>query len=270
MNIGILGGKGMVGGYLEKYPVFNCFGKTVCNVFAPNGIVLEDSDAVLNLAARTDLDSCERNPFDTLHLNTFGAIKCYEWCKQHDKYFIQAGTMMENEHPKCWYVKTKEFVWEYMFYNSYNKSKYLQLGFTYGGGKKIDNKLIGKIIKKAERNETIKLIENYEIPPLYAKDFALWFSNYRLEINKNVTASYYNMPIISVANNNCVKLKEFVEAILEICNLKANIEEVNWSYFRNKHGSALRSSFGNSARELTYELRDWRTALEEYLRTEWL
>lgn len=146
-----------------------------CSYFEP--------DAIINLAAMTDLEECEMNTGRAISTNAGGAQNCTALAASFGipyVYISTAGifdgkqesyTDSDKPNPLCIYAKSK--YWGELAALTYSKSVVLRCGWQMGSCDK-DKKFVGKIMKQLKSGATeLNVVADKLGTPTYVKDFTL-------------------------------------------------------------------------------------------------
>jgi dTDP-4-dehydrorhamnose reductase len=109
-------GNGWLGNIIKNY-----LGESATLVGRNFDLTAHDFDVLINTAAKTNIDWCEQNKWETVQSNVLLAYDLAKWCKEHgkkyvffssacifeskDKYDIKDETSRPN--PQCFYTETK-------------------------------------------------------------------------------------------------------------------------------------------------------------------
>lgn len=230
-------------------------------------------DVVINLAAITDLEDCERDVRNCYMTNTIGAIFLCELCEKRriDYVYISTAGIFDGK---------QEFYTDYAPgnpINSYGRSKYLaesyvknytktwvfRAGWMMGGGIEKDKKFVGKILRQVrEGKKKIFAVEDKLGVPTYAYDFA---SSIHRHVNENLYHGTYNMVCKGAASRYdvAVEMKRIMKwEDIEI--VKVTSETFSTEYFAERPRSEVLVNRELDGLEKNY-MRDWKVCLEEYL-----
>ena len=231
-------------------------------------------DYVFHLAALTDMEYCEKNPYEAYRTNSFGTENVAHICKKLDIpmiYVSTAGVFDGNQDfysdydtpaPLSIYGKSKyggeKFVKEHL-----HKYFIFRPGWMIGGGPKKDRKFISKIIKQIKDGRKELFVVNDKFgSPTYTYDLAKI-------IEKVISTGKYGL-YNSACEGNCSRI-DIVNEILNLNNLngKIKVNEVGSSYFKDDF-------FAPRPREETLSnmklkmlginvARHWKECLKEYM-----
>ncbi len=232
-------------------------------------------DYLFHLGAYTDLEFCENNPDDTYNTNTLSVENAVFISNELDiplLYISTAGI----------YDGKKEFYDDWDLPNPlgvYARSKYMaevfvqqnakrylicRAGWMMGAGPKKDKKFIQKIMKQIkEGKKELFIVNDKDGTPTYTHDFA---KNVKLLLEKEYWG-LYNM----VCGGQTSRL-EVARELIKIIGYesKVKITEVDSDYFKDIYYAERPPSERLVNKKLILRnlniMRDWRVALEEYIK----
>jgi dTDP-4-dehydrorhamnose reductase len=235
------------------------------NIFKP--------DLIMNLAALTDLEYCERNPENAWLTNALGAENLALISKKLDVphvYISTAGIFagekeffndFDDPCPLSVYAKSKyygeEFVQKYL-----EKFFIFRAGWMMGGGPNKDKKFINKIYKQIKAGKKELFVVNDKLgTPTYTKSFAQSI----FKVIKTDLYGLYNQ----VCGGDCSRHEvaaEFVRLLGLENEIKVTI--VTSDYFRNEYFAPRPYSeklinLKLNARKINF-MPHWKKALKEY------
>lgn len=231
--------------------------------------------AILNLAALTDLEYCERNVEDAWLTNALGTENLGLLANELDVPYVYISTAgifsgekdeytdFDQPNPLCYYAKSK-YAGEQWVVRSVRKHFVVRAGWMMGGGPKKDKKFVAKIYKQlAAGKRTLHVVDDKLGTPTYTHDFARGL----MRLLQSDLYGLYNQVCEGSASRHDVAV-ELVRLLgLEACT---KIEKVDSSffaqdYFAPRPASEKLVSTKLRARGL-YVMRDWRESLAEYVR----
>lgn len=236
------------------------------NQFAP--------DLILNLAAMTDLEECEKEYTRCLDSNYIGCINLYKYSKKKNIPYVFISTAgvfdgnkdvyidEDNPNPLGVYAKSKALAEEYLQHDGYQKTWVFRAGWMMGGGIDKDKKFINKFLKQVRSGKKVlQAVDDKLGTPTYCKDFA---QSIKRHIDEDLPFGLYNMVSKGNASRYDVAIK-----IKEILNLDIQIEKVDTNFFKNEY-FALRpysEKLHNQKLESLGRnyMRNWQEALIDYL-----
>ena len=288
MKIYVLGCGGMLGAYVYKH--FTSKGHDVLatdiDVNAPwlqfmdvrdyHAMHYEMSefrpDVIMNLAALTDLEECEKYAGDALATNTVGSANCAALAAKFKipyVYISTAGIFDGRQedygdhgipNPICIYAKGK--YWGELIAQTYEKHIVLRCGWQMGSCAK-DKKFVGKILKQLKEGATeLNVVQDKLGTPTYVKDFTL-------QIDKLLETETYG-----VFNAVCKGAASRYDVAVELLRLmglqdKIKVNAVDSSFWAKEYYAPR----PRSEKLITTKLdslklnvmRTWQEALAEYV-----
>ena len=232
-----------------------------------------EPDLIINLAALTDLEYCERNPEITWKTNALGAENMALISKKlnvHHVYISTAGIFdgrkeyyndFEQPNPISVYAKAKyygETVVERMLGNYF----IFRAGWMMGGGGEKDKKFINKIFKQIlDGRKELFVVEDKLGTPTYTVNFA----ESMFEIVQTELYGLYNM----VCEGSCSRYDVAVEFIRLLgLGKEIDIKIVDSDFFKNEYFAPRPYSekllnLKLSTRGINY-MKDWKICLRDY------
>jgi len=233
-------------------------------------------DLIINLAALTDLEYCEKDPEITWKTNALGAENMALISKKLNATHIYISTAgifdgkqeyyndFEKPNPKSIYAKAKyygETVVEKMLDNYF----IFRAGWMMGGGIKKDKKFINKIFRQIQDGKKqLFVVEDKLGTPTYTVNFA----EAMFEIVQTELFGLYNM----VCEGSCSRY-DVASEFIKLLGLekKINIKIVDSGYFVNEYFAPRPYSekllnLKLSARGINY-MKDWKECLADYVET---
>ncbi len=231
-------------------------------------------DLIINLAALTDLEYCEKNPEITWKTNALGAENMALISKKLNAthvYISTAGIFdgrkeyyndFEQPNPISIYAKAKyygETVIEKMLGNYF----IFRAGWMMGGGYEKDKKFINKIFKQILNGKKELFVVNDKLgTPTYTVNFAeAMFAIVQTELY-----GLYNM----ACEGSCSRYDIAVEFIKLLgLEKEINIKTVDSDFFKNEFFAPRPNSeklinLKLSARGINF-MKDWKKCLEDYV-----
>lgn len=264
----ITGANGMVGSYVD-------FGiktdrrsldvtdlkevRAVCRKYKP--------EAIIHLAAETDVDRCERDPEHAYLINSVGTFNVATVAKEIGAklvYVSTAGvfdglkktnyTEKDKPNPQNYYGQSKYFG-ELAVRGILDNYIIARVCWMFGGGPKKDQKFVAKIIEQLPKGE-LKVVTDQIGSPTFGKDLIAGIK----KLLKSDSKGIYNL-----ANEGVCSRYEFAQTIVKILGKNTKILPVKMSDFKM---DAVRT-FNEGMVSKIKTQRNWRNALKEYLKTEW-
>ncbi len=231
-------------------------------------------DLIINLAALTDLEYCERNPEIAWKTNALGAENMALISKKLNAthvYISTAGIFdgkqeyyndFEQPNPISVYAKAK-YYGEIAVQRMLDSYFVFRAGWMMGGGYKKDKKFINKVFKQIMDGKKKLFVVNDKLgTPTYTINFA----ESMFEIVQTGFCGLYNM----VCEGSCSRYDVAVEFI-RLLGLEKEIEIdiVDSGYFKNEYFAPRPYSekllnIKLSARGINY-MKDWKLCLENYV-----
>jgi dTDP-4-dehydrorhamnose reductase len=232
-----------------------------------------EPDVIVNLAAITDMESCERDPEKAWMTNALGAENLGLIATQLDTVYVYICTAgifdgqqeyfndFDRPNPLSVYAKSK-YHGELFTRESVPKHYVVRAGWMMGGGPKKDKKFVNKIYKQilAGRKE-LDVVNDKAGTPTYTWDFAGGL----LKLIESDLYGVYNQ----VCKGSATRYDVAVEFI-RLLNLeyKVKVNEVSSDFFRNEYFAPRPRSEKLINLKLTARglnvMRDWRECLREY------
>ncbi len=231
-------------------------------------------DILVHLGAHTDLEYCERNPDDAYLTNTTSVEHAARIAEQHGVplvYISTAGIFDgakqeydedDAPNPLGVYARSKQLGEEIA--KQAARSFICRAGWMMGGGPAKDKKFIGKVLRQlASGKRTLQIVNDKLGTPTYTVDFA---RNLRALLD---TAHYglYNM----VCEGGTSRL-EVAQELIDILAMQSTvkIEPVSSDFFAGEYFAPRPACERLVNKRLTLlklnQMRDWRSALAEYIR----
>ena len=238
-----------------------------------NSIMEFNPDIIINLAALTDLELCERGPENTWLTNALGAENLGLIASQLDiphVYISTAGIFsgdkdvyndFDKPDPISCYAKAKYY--GECFVRQYVRKHYIvRAGWMMGGGIKKDKKFINKIYKQiAAGQKVLNVVDDKLGTPTYTVDFAKGL----LKLLESDLYGLYNQ----VCGGSCSRYDVALEFI-RLLGLKNEIQinKVSSDFFKEEYFAPRPASEKLVNLKLTRRglniMRDWKTCLRDY------
>ncbi|MBT7591783.1 MAG: NAD(P)-dependent oxidoreductase [Candidatus Scalindua sp.] len=232
-----------------------------------------EPDLIINLAALTDLEYCEKNPEIAWKTNALGAENMALISKRLNAIHVYISTAgifdgkqeyyndFEQPNPQSVYAKAK-------YYGEISVERMLgsyfvfRAGWMMGGGYGKDKKFISKIFKQILAGKKELFVVNDKLgTPTYTVNFA----ESLFEIVQTELFGLYNM----VCDGSCSRYDVAVEFIRLLgLEKEIKIDIVDSDYFKNEYFAPRPHSeklinLKLSSRGVNY-MKDWRICLEDY------
>lgn len=233
-----------------------------------------EPDLIINLAALTNLEYCEKNPEITWKTNALGAENIALISKRLDAAHIYISTAgifdgqkeyyndFEQPNPMSIYAKSKyygEVIIEKMLDNYF----IFRAGWMMGGGYEKDKKFVNKIFKQILDGKKELFVVNDKLgTPTYTVNFA----ESMFAIVQTELFGLYNM----VCEGSCSRYEVALEFIKLLgLDKDISIKIVDSGFFKNEYFAPRPDSekllnLKLSARGTNY-MKDWRKCLEDYV-----
>jgi dTDP-4-dehydrorhamnose reductase len=232
-----------------------------------------DPDIVINLAAKTDMEYCEKDPQQAWLTNALGAENVGLVAAELDAVYVYISTAgifdgtkdyysdFDEPNPLSVYAKSK-YYGERFAIEQVRKHFVVRAGWMMGGGPSKDKKFINKIYKQIfNGSPTLYVVNDKSGTPTYTVDFAAG-------IQRLVESNLYG-----VYNQVCSGSATRFDVALEFVRLlglesKVRVEEVSSDFFREEYFAPRPASEMLINAKLTARgmnvMRDWRDCLREY------
>ena len=229
-------------------------------------------DAIINLAALTDLEYCDTHAGDTLDTNCGGSANCAALASKFDIPYVYISTAgifdgkqeryvdWDTPNPLCMYAKSK--YWGELIAGAYDKGITLRCGWQMGSCAK-DKKFIGKIMKQLKAGaKELNVVTDKLGTPTYVKDFTL-------QIEKLLEGQHYG-----VWNAVCKGEASRHDVAVELVSLlglqdKVKINIVDSSFWAKEYFAPRPASEKLITKRLDLDhinvMRPWQDALAEYV-----
>jgi dTDP-4-dehydrorhamnose reductase len=231
-------------------------------------------DAILNLAALTDLEYCERNVEESWLTNALGAENIGLVANELDVPYVYISTAgvfggeqevytdFDQPNPLCYYAKSK-LAGEQWVVRSVPKHYVVRAGWMMGGGPRKDKKFVNKIYAQlAGGARVLNVVDDKLGTPTYTHDFARGL------------AGLLESDLYGLYNQVCEGSGSRYDVARELVRLlgleaRVRVERVDSGffaadYFAPRPASEKLLSLKLKARGL-YAMRDWRECLAEYV-----
>lgn len=232
--------------------------------------------AIINLAALTDLEYCERNQENAWLTNALGAENLGLLASERDIPYIYISTAgifggekdsytdFDIPNPLCIYAKSKYFG-ECWVQRAVPKHYVVRAGWMMGGGVRKDKKFINKVYQQlAAGKRVLHVVDDKAGTPTYTVDFARGLQ----VLLESDLFGLYNQ----VCEGDGTRYDVAVE-LVKVLGLEnqVKIEKVSSDffqaeYFAQRPASERLVNTKLNARGLNV-MRDWRVSLREYLAT---
>lgn len=255
MTVYVTGPQGRLGSYLVK-----TYGYTPLDINITNSNLVEEclinfsvQDTIINAAAKTDVDWCERNPNLAFDVNVMGV---YNLRKHFNGHLIQISTDFVFDGRTGFYTENNKP----NPINAYGASKLggeskagisttiIRTTVLWGRDNKVD--FVGYLMDKLKRNEYVELSDEYYTTPTYIPHLAEAISD--LTINP-----YYG--IINIVGTDYVNRYQFGCRVAELFNLDRGFilpKTVQWNYAKRPKNAGLDTTLARRLNIPVYSLDD--------------
>ena len=233
---------------------------SVCRKYKPQ--------AIIHLAAETDLDRCERDPEHAYMVNAIGTYNMAMAAKELGIKLVYVSTAgvfdgtkktpyNEKDIPNPQnYYGTSKFLGELAVQGILKDFIIVRVCWMFGGGRERDQKFVAKIIKQLDQKE-IKVVTDQIGSPTFGKDLVSGIKKLLIKDARGI----YNL-----ANKGVCSRYELAEEIVNILGKKTKILRAKMSDF----GMDAKRTYNEGMVSKTNTQRSWQKALKEYIKTEWL
>ncbi len=267
----VTGADGMVGSYVDFGIRTNHRSLDITDLKETMAVVEKyRPDAILNLAAETDVDRCERDPEYAYLVNGVGAYHVAYAAHKFGAKLIHVSTAgvfdgkkesPYNEddvpNPQNYYGHSK-FLGELAIRGMAEDYIIVRACWMMGGGPKKDQKFVAKIIAQLIKPETreINAVNDQVGAPTFGKDLIAAIKEL---IEKDSRGIYH------LANTGVVSRFDVAKKIAELVRPGIKVNSVPSSFFNL---DAKRTA--NEAMASRFDLmRPWDQAIEDYITSEW-
>ena len=230
-------------------------------------------DVIMNLAAMTSLEECEREKQRAIDTNAGGSANCALIAAKYDIPYVYISTAgifdgtqdhyddWDEPNPLCVYGKTK--YWGELIAQTVPKHIVMRCGWQMGSGPK-DKKFISKIWKQIKAGATeLNVVTDKQGTPTYVKDFTL-------QIEKLLSTKSYG-----VYNSVCKGEASRYDVAVELLRLlgmqdEIKVNVVDSSFWSAEYFATRPASEKLLTTKLDFEglnvMRPWQEALAEYVK----
>jgi dTDP-4-dehydrorhamnose reductase len=237
-------------------------------------VIKFNPDYLFHLGAFTDLEYCELHSDETYVTNTLSVENAVNIANELNIpiLFISTAGIFDGKqdtyddwdqpNPLGVYARSKYLAERFVVENA---RRYLvcRAGWMMGSGPKKDKKFINKIMKQINEGKTeLFIVDDKDGTPTYTRDFVKTV----LALLENEFWGLYN----TVCGGQTSRL-EVAQELIKILNLSSEIKitPVNSDYFKDQFFAERPASERLITKKLDLRgvnmMRDWRTALKEYL-----
>lgn len=235
-------------------------------------------DIIINLAAMTDLEECEKEYNRCIDSNYLGCLNLYKYSQKLNVPYVFISTAGvfggekdvyvddDKPNPLSNYAKSKAWSEEYLFNTGFNNTWVFRAGWMMGGGIKKDKKFVNKFMKQVrDGKKVIHAVDDKLGTPTYCKDFA---ESIKRHIDEDLPFGLYNMVSKGDASryDTAVKIKK-------ILNLDIEIEKVDTDFFKEEYFATRPRSeklYNQKLESMGRNyMRHWEEALTDYLQNDY-
>lgn len=228
-------------------------------------------EAVLHLAAATDVDWCERNPNDAYFINSMGAYHvaiAARNCGAKLIYISTAGVFDGEKkspygeddvpNPQNYYGHSK-FLGELAVCGMVSNHLIVRTCWMMGGGPQKDKKFVAKIIAQLARPETkeINAVNDQIGSPTYARDLV---AAVKKLLKQDARGIYH------VTNVGAVSRFDVAQKIVNLVRPGVKVNAVPSSFFNLDAKRTTNEALSSRV----HLMRPWDLAVEDYIREEWI
>ena len=224
-------------------------------------------DVVLNMAAMTDVDGCEGASENAEKINAHGAAVVAGLCAEFGARLIHISTDYifdgkkgspyredDEPNPASVYGRTK-LAGERMIIERLPSAVVIRTQWLYGRG---GSSFVDKIVKAAEGQGSVRVVNDQEGSPTYAKDLAVPIT---AVIEKGLSGIFH------VSNSGSCSWYEFARAIFSLKGMDVRVSPITTPELGRPAERPSCSVFDLSRLEhdAGVRMRHWMEALREYL-----
>lgn len=235
-------------------------------------------DLIINLAAMTDLEICEKEYVNCLDSNYHGCVNLYKmanWLEVPYVFISTAGVFDgkkefydddDKQNPLGVYAKSKHLSELYLQQSNFNKTWVFRAGWMMGGGIAKDNKFVNKFMKQIrDGKKEIHVVDDKLGTPTYCKDFA---ESIKRHLDEDLPFGLYNMVSKGSASRYdvAIKIKQLLDLDVDIIKVDSNF--FKQEYFAERPASEKLVNSKLNLLERNY-MRHWELALTDYIRNDY-
>lgn len=227
---------------------------------------LHKPQAIIHLAAETDVDLCDRDPRHAYKVNSVGTYNIARAAKDVGAKLVYVSTAgvfdgekdgpyaeMDMPNPKNFYGKSKH-QGELIVRAMLDDYIIARACWMFGGGLRQDKKFVSKIIKQLDKEE-IKAVDDAYGSPTFGKDLV---EALKRLLKENAIGIFH------LSNEGACSRYEVAKFIIETLKPNVKLIPVGLDHFPGAY------RVKNEAMVSRHKLmRSWQKALKEYLETEW-
>lgn len=263
----ITGAGGMVGSYIDFGIKTNHRDLDITDFNEVMRVIKDHKpEAIIHLAAETDVDRCDRDPNYAYLINGVGTYNIATAAKEVGAKLVYVSTAGifngektgpygedDEPDPQNFYGRSK-YMGELIVRGMLKDYIVARACWMFGGGPEKDLKFVGKIIRQFDKPE-IKAVDDAYGSPTFGKD--LIGAIKRLILNDAVG-------VFHLSNEGSCSRYEVAKFIIDTLKPEVKLSPVHLDYFPG--ANRVKNEVMSSKEKL---VRPWQEALEEYLKTEW-
>ena len=224
-------------------------------------------EAIIHLAAETDIDKCESDPKYAYMVNAVGTYNVALAAKELNAklvYISTAGVFDGNKegpyneedipNPKNYYGRSKH-LGELLITSMLENYAITRACWMFGGGPTRDYKFVSKIIKQLNKKE-IGVVTDQLGSPTFGKDLV---EGIKIILREDLKGTY------NLANNGVCSRYDFAKLIVDILGKETIINPIKMSDF----DTATFRPYNEGLSSTKIPRRPWQEAIKEYLEAEW-
>ncbi len=202
---------------------------------------------VINCAAITDMDYCEKDPQEALMTNVLGPFNIYQTCQKKNIELMHFGSTHDRELINI-YALTKYLSTQIFIRKGFDKFYVFRIDSLFGGDIGKDEKFVGLVLEGLKTGNKIGITNNRYTSPTYTKDLVKFCWRY-------YQGKKYG--IYEVGNQGRVTRWQLANQIAKICAKKHN-------FYINNNFKEKSLRIKDSSVKTKY-LRPYQNALKEYI-----
>lgn len=231
-------------------------------------------DIVISTAGETDVDACEDHPTKAFEINAMGTRNIALACRKIDRPLMVYSTdyifdgqkkepYLENDTPHALNIYgASKLAGEYLLKSTWDKHFILRTGGLYGHAGRIGTgeNFVKTMIDKANKNQTIRVVNDQIVTPTYTVDLA----QKSIELlQTNAYGTYH------ATNTGECSWFDFAQNIFQILNIDVDLHAIESKTLELKAKRPPYSVLENQnlRKEGLTDFRHWKEALTNYLTT---
>lgn len=233
-------------------------------------------DVIINTAAYHKTDECEDNPERSFLVNAVGARNVAKIASEIDAINIFISTdyvfdgrketpYSEDDQPNPINVYgVSKYAGEMLTRYISDKHYIIRVSSLFGaaGASGKGGNFIETVISKARSGDGLNIVNDITMSPTYTKDAA---SAIKQIIDKELPYGIYH-----ISNDGSCTWYEFAKEIFRIANIQARLRPITSDKYPTKAKRPANSALSiRKIKQYGIEMRDWREALDAYLREKW-